>query len=254
MKWEKRNFPNMINFKAFIRGRLLKLIGGFSRQTVSHEYLKGEGLELGALHLPLELPFGTRAKYVDRLTVPELRKHYPELNGVPLVNVDIQDDGESLVSVTDGSQDFVIANHFLEHCENPILALKSMLRVLRENGVAYLTLPDKRFTFDKDRSETGMEHFWKDYTDGPEGSSKSHFEEWVEKVEKLKDDDKARIRVTHLMDIGYSIHFHVFTQDGMLNFLSFVKERAGLDFEIKLCMGVGNETIFVLKKSGIEVR
>jgi len=244
----------MSKLKVFIRGRLLKLIGGFSRQTVAHEYLKGEGSEIGALNSPLELPCGAHAKYVDRLTVPELRKRYPELARFPLVNVDIKDDGEVLASIADGSQDFVIANHFLEHCENPILALKNMLRVLRGNGIAYLALPDKRFTFDKERAETGLEHLWKDYTDGPEGSRKSHFEEWVGKVEKLKDGEDARKRAAHLKEIGYSIHFHVFTQDGMLKFLSFIKERAGLDFEVKLCLGIGNETIFVLKKPGSDER
>ena len=237
-----------MRIKAFIRGRLLKLIGGISRQTIAHEYLRGEGLEIGALSLPLELPCGARAKYVDRLTVPELRKHYPELAGVPLVNVDIKDDGESLASVADGSQDFVIANHFLEHCENPVLALKNMFRVLRAGGIAYFALPDKRFTFDKERPETALEHLWKDYTDGSEGSKKGHFDEWVEKVEKLKDEEAARKREARLMETGYSIHFHVFTQDGMLKFLTFLKERAGLEFEFKLCMAAGNETVFVLKK------
>jgi predicted SAM-dependent methyltransferase len=154
----------------------------------------------------------------------------------------------------DGSQDFVIANHFLEHCKNPILALKNVLRVLRGNGIAYFALPDKRFTFDKDRSETGVEHLWKDYTDGPESSRKGHFDEWVEKVEKQTDEEEVHKRAAHLMEIGYSIHFHVFTQDGMFKFLSFIKERAGLDFEIRLCMSIGNETIFVLKKPGIGER
>ena len=95
-----------MRIKAFIRGRLLKLIGGISRQTIAHEYLRGEGLEIGALSLPLELPCGASAKYVDRLTVTELRKHYPELAGVPLVNVDIQDDGESRFAGFRDSQSF----------------------------------------------------------------------------------------------------------------------------------------------------
>jgi len=242
----------MREFKSFIRGRLLKLIGGFSRQTIAHQYLSGEGVEIGALNFPLELPFGARVRYVDRLTVSELRKHYPELAGVSLVNVDIKDDGETLTFIADGSQDFVIANHFLEHCENPILALKNMFRVLKRNGVVYFALPDKRFTFDRERSETGLDHLWKDYTDGPAGSRKEHFEEWVAKVEKLNDEAPARERMIYLMEIGYSIHFHVFTQGGMFKFLSLLKDRAGLEFEVKLCMGVNNEFIFILEKSGTD--
>jgi SAM-dependent methyltransferase len=245
---KKRNSPEMRRIKAYVRGRLLKAIGGFSRQLASHEYLKGEGLEIGALHRPLELPSCARVKHVDRLTVPELRKHYPELALCPLVNVDILDDGELLATVADGSLDFVVANHFLEHCENPVLALKNILRVLKNNGIAYLALPDKRFTFDKERAETGPEHFLKDYADGPEASRRAHFEEWVKKVEKVTDAEAARRRVSHLMNIGYSIHFHVFTQAGMLKFLLLAKEQAGLAFEVKLCMSVGHETIFILQK------
>lgn len=238
-------------FKSFIRGRLLNLIGGFSRQLISHEYLKGSGLEIGALHRPLELSPGVRIKYLDRLTVPELRKQYPELNGLPLVKVDINDDGESLASIADGSQDFVIANHFLEHCENPVLALSNMLRVLKANGMLYFALPDKRFTFDKERHETEMEHLWGDYINGPAGSRKAHFEEWVEKVEKITDVEAARKRTAHLMETGYSIHFHTFTQTGMFRFLSLLKEQAGLVFDVELCMSAGMETIFVLKKKGV---
>ena len=46
----------------------------------------------------------------------------------------------------------------------------------------------------------------------------------------------------------YSIHFHVFTQDDMLRFISFVKEKAALNFEVKLCLSMGVETVFILKK------
>ena len=41
----------------------------------------------------------------------------------PFVPVGCIDDGERLGKIADASQDFVIANHFLEHCQDPILAL-----------------------------------------------------------------------------------------------------------------------------------
>jgi hypothetical protein len=52
---------------------------GFTREEIAAAYLRGEGLEVGALHLPLKLPAEARARYVDRMTVEELRRHYPEL-------------------------------------------------------------------------------------------------------------------------------------------------------------------------------
>src|SRR5215210_513324 len=100
-------------------------------------YLRGSGLEIGALHMPLRVARGVRVRYVDRLDVDGLRMHYPELAEHDLVDVDIVADGESLGSVADGSQDFVIANHFLEHTQNPIATVESHLRVLRPDGVIY---------------------------------------------------------------------------------------------------------------------
>ncbi len=240
----------MNRIKAFIRGRLLKLIGGLSRRLIAYEYLKGEGLEIGVLAHPLELPCGARVRYVDRLSLPELRKHYPELTGSRLVPVDILDDGQFLTSVADGSQDFIIANHFLEHCDNPIQALKTIFRVLRAGGIAYLAIPDKRFTFDKDRSETGPEHLLKDYKEGPAGSRKEHFNEWVRKVEKIKDEEAVRGKTEYLMGIGYSIHFHVFTQNGMLGLIAAARAAAGVEFELRLFVSLGAEMVFVLEKAG----
>jgi len=83
------------------------------RKTLASIYLRGHGIEIGALQFPVKLPRSVKVRYVDRLTVSELRKHYPELDSYKLVKVDILDDGETLATIGDASQDFVIANHFL---------------------------------------------------------------------------------------------------------------------------------------------
>jgi ubiquinone/menaquinone biosynthesis C-methylase UbiE len=80
-----------------------------------------------------------------------------------------------MTGVGDDSQDFVIANHVLEHVEDPLRALKSVSRVLHARGVAYLALPDKRFTFDKDRQITSLDHVIKDHRDGPDWSVAAHY-------------------------------------------------------------------------------
>jgi len=54
----------------------------------------------------------------------ELRSQYPELNDKPLVPADYIADGELLETITDNNHDFVIANHFIEHCQNTILTIK----------------------------------------------------------------------------------------------------------------------------------
>jgi ubiquinone/menaquinone biosynthesis C-methylase UbiE len=70
--------------------------------------------------------------------VPELRTHYAELAEYELVAPDVIDDGERLAAFGDESQDFVIANHFIEHCEDPIEAVTNALRVLKPGGILYL--------------------------------------------------------------------------------------------------------------------
>ena len=80
----------------------------------------GSGLEIGALQMPLRLPAGASVRYVDRFDVEELRSHYPELDDFELVAPDVIDDGEVLGTIPDESADFLIANHMIEHCEDPI--------------------------------------------------------------------------------------------------------------------------------------
>ncbi len=93
---------------------------GDTRHGLATELLRGSGIEVGALHLPMVLPESVRVRYVDRMTLPELRAHYPELDGLDLAPVDIVDDGELLTTVDPESVDFIAANHFLEHCQDPI--------------------------------------------------------------------------------------------------------------------------------------
>lgn len=215
------------------------------RPDVARAYLRGRGLEIGALHRPLRLPAKARASYVDRLPEPELREHYPELNRHRLVPVDVVDEAETLATVPDGSQDFVVANHFLEHCEDPIGTLKTFLRVLRPGGVMYLTVPDKRYTFDRDRPVTPLDHLLRDHEEGPEWSRREHFEEYVRFALGVTDPVECDLRVEHLLATGYSIHYHVWTQKELVELLTAVMDDLG--FEIELFLKRKYEVIAVLR-------
>jgi predicted SAM-dependent methyltransferase len=223
--------------KSWLENLLAKR--GAQRKLVASSYLSGEGIEIGALHLPLEVPAAAKVRYLDRMPVPELRRQYPELNSLELVDVDIIDDGESLVSVADLSQAFVIANHFIEHCQNPVMALHNMFRVLKPSGILYLAIPDKRYTFDIDRPVTSIDHLLKDYEDGPAWSKRQHFEEWVRVVEKVEDEAEAQRLVDHLIEVDYSIHFHVWTQAEMFELIVTLIKQFGLSFDTELFLKIG---------------
>lgn len=232
--------------RAIVRGALTPPEGaGWDRRAIAARYLSGAGLEIGALHNPLEVPAGARVKYVDRMSIAGLRQHYPELDGLPLVDVDILDDGERLGAIADSSQDFVIANHFIEHCENPLLALRNMLRVLRAGGVLYLAVPDKRHTFDAGRPVTTLAHLLRDYEEGPEWSRAGHYLEFARLVGKEEDPERD---AAGLMAKGYSIHFHVWTPLGVLELMSALPALIGARFEIECFLAQGGECIAVLRK------
>jgi SAM-dependent methyltransferase len=219
-----------------------------TRRVIARLYLRGHGIEIGALSHPLKVPRSAKVKYVDRMSVPELRKAYPELDSVSVVEVDVVDDGERLACFEDATLDFVIANHFLEHCENPIGAVRNMLRVLKNEGVLYLAIPDKRLTFDIDRPVTSLEHLIEDDRNGPAWSRRQHYEEYTRLVDKVQGDEAER-HTARLMDRRYSIHFHVWTETEMLEFVLALKRMLEFDFAIELVLRHANEVIFVLRKA-----
>lgn len=220
------------------------------RKLLAQEFIRGAGLEIGALHAPLWLPPGATVRYVDRMDVAGLRRHYPELDEQPLVPVDVIDDGERLETVAAVSQDFVIANHFLEHTQDPIGTIRCHLQVLKPGGVLYLAVPDKRWTFDKQRPVTALEHLYRDHEEGPAWSYLDHMREWAELVNHQAGSARDP-HVEMLVRANYSIHFHVWTQKELLEMLVDIRRRLGLPFEIEalLLNRALGENIAVLRKT-----
>jgi len=218
------------------------------RRALSREFLSGDGIEVGALHHPLALGSRARVRYVDRYDVEGLRLHYPELHDYDLVNVDVIDDGERLSTFRDGELDFLIANHFLEHTENPIGTIRNHLSKLRPGGRLYFAVPNKHDCFDRDREPTPFEHLVADDREGPEGSRADHYREWATRVEKLDDPADVETHVNHLMAANYSIHFHVWDARSFSAFLDRTRSYLGNTFDIEHFCVNGSEIVTILKK------
>jgi SAM-dependent methyltransferase len=223
-----------------------------ARRELAARFLFGEGLEIGPLHQPLMLPPHAKANYVDRMHVDDLRREYPELAEWDLTPVDVVDDGEKLATIPQESQDFIVANHFLEHCENPIRTIETHLGKLKPGGVLFYAVPDKRFTFDFRRPVTPLEHMIADYEQGPERSRAEHYEQWAQLVfpQEGESEEEAIARARELEAAAYSVHMHVWTQAEFLRLIFHCRERFDKAFDVEAAARQAIEFMVVLRKHG----
>ena len=218
------------------------------KAVLAKRYLKGSGLEIGALHKPQAVSGGTRVQYVDRLDLSGLRAHYPELSHLKLVDVDIVDDGETLATVAAGSQDFIIANHCLEHCENPLGTIRVHLEKVKPGGLLFYTLPDRKMTFDWKRPNTPFDHLVAEDVHGPRDTRLEHYREWARDVVGLQGAD-IEATARRLMAEKYSIHFHCWDKASLRTFLTCARAHLRDRFSILECRANGPETVAVLQRT-----
>jgi predicted SAM-dependent methyltransferase len=197
------------------------------REDLARRYLSGGGIELGALTKPLRVPPGVHVRYADRQSRAELiRAEGPELsaNGLDpqdIPEVDIVDDAATLATVPDAAADFVVANHVLEHLEDPIAGLETLLRVVRPGGIVFITLPVARRTFDARRERTSVEHLLRDHAEGPEWSREGHYAEWARIIECVPEERVAD-RVAEYARDDARHHFHVWELEDFLALLRVI--------------------------------
>lgn len=215
------------------------------REDVALRFLRGDGVEIGALDFPLRLPHGVRVRYVDYLDATGLREAHDRTlcQGRPLVVPDVVDDGARLASFADGSLDFVVANHMLEHVEDPIAAFEHQLRVLRPGGVLYMTLPDARQSFDAPRERTTPEHLLRDHREGPQVSRREHYEECARLIEGHNGQVLTR-RVEEMEAECLRPHFHVWEPITFAGFLAALD----LPCSLELLQASVGEFIVILRK------
>ncbi len=114
------NLLNKIKIKIYCQ--LVSKFSKIDRWGISYASLSGNGIEIGAMDIPLRVKNGVSVKYLDRISKADSAKIFPELTD-SLVEVDIIGNGETLDVVQSESQDFIIGNHFIEHTENPVATI-----------------------------------------------------------------------------------------------------------------------------------
>lgn len=218
-----------------------------AKEVLGVTRLVGDGIEVGALSNPSLFSSRARMRYVDYIPSEQARIQYSHLPGI--VDVDVVDDGERLDSFDDESLDFIVANHFLEHTENPIGTIRNHARKLRPGGVLVYAIPDKRFTFDRDRPITPFDHVLMDDVHGVDVSRLSHFLEFARHVggHRTKADIEACAKT--LMDGNHHPHFHVWDAASAREFFERTSDVLNNRVRLDVFAEDGDENVALLVRS-----
>ena len=223
-------------------------------RTEGYALLDGSGLEVGAFNEPAALPDRCSIRYFDALDADEAAKRFPELDPSGLVPVDIigDIDKRDLRSAGEASFDFAVANHVIEHVACPIAMIEDLFFILKEGGHLVISAPDKRFTFDKERSLTPFDHLEREYREGVDEVDDEHYMDFLRHVAKHVFEEPGRDIAGDLAWVrARREHAHVWDSDSFLDFLDQCKRVLGIRFDLDyLCKGDANniECFAVLKK------
>lgn len=117
-----------------------------------------------------------------------------------------------------GKFDLVIANHVFEHLIDPFRWLSEWEKVLAPNGKLILCIPDKKYSFDKFRSDTTFSHLLSDFLLGGERSISEHLIDcallYASSDMNFEDEVKRRLNrefvENSLNSYQPGLHVHVF--------------------------------------------
>jgi SAM-dependent methyltransferase len=232
--------------------------------------LQGHGVEIGPGHAPFPLPDGVTVRYLDRWDPEENRALFPELGaepGFPKPDIVSNLDVDRLSRLPDGSQDFVIASHILEHLANPLAMVVDIHRVLRPGGLLVLILPDRHVTFDQERPPTSLAHVVDEYRRDIRQIPDDHVVEAIVAQVRFNGDRRdpailAGERTAPEIELHRrrSIHAHVWDMDEFGDVLEFAQHELAVSWTVVDTMpsgtagSYGNEFGWLLRSRRVDGR
>jgi SAM-dependent methyltransferase len=218
-----------------------------AKRRLAARWLHGRGLEFGALHQPLSVDSDrATVKYADRLTKAEALAVFPEAG--PFADAIVEP--QFLVDLNDGDLtvlqeeqfDFFVACDVIEHVANPMLSLEAIHDAMKPGARLLLSVPDRHFTHDADRTLTSNRHLRREYRRRATRVDNRHVRRFLVDVHKLQIPWTPSIREQalqfghrrHLYNIHRerSFHVHVWDNESFDRFLAFARKVIPLRFAV----------------------
>jgi len=213
--------PNGAPVPCNAESNLDELLAGIDTDAIRESLcagFTGMGYEIGAGDRPTRLPLSAQVKYIDKFTFEGASNgSFIGKEAINFVHVSVYEAMDSLASIEDGSADYFVAYHVIEHVPNVIAALKSAYRKLKKGGELVMVVPDKRYMFDQGRPETSLEHFIVDEIRNGGVETLEHYMEYFRR--SAADSNFIETALAGLRS-GRDIHMHVFTPESMSNLLA----------------------------------
>jgi SAM-dependent methyltransferase len=202
-----RNLPSTDRYREHLRGRSALEIGGPS-----------EIFALGPL------PIYSVVRSVDNCNYASQTLWRPDGFG-PRYGRTFICEASALQDIPDAGYECLLSSHSLEHIANPLKALYEWRRVLTQNGLLLLILPNKQHTFDWQRPVTTLEHIVGDYESQITENDLTHVDE-ILKLHDLSRDLPAgtpeQFRARSLNNLAVrALHHHVFTLSSAIELLNY---------------------------------
>jgi len=202
------------------------------RKKIGDEYLIGDGYELGAGLAPSRFAKVESLEVIDKRNAQELE----ELFGAPPpYEVKTYEDAAR------SPKAFLTAHHVLEHCPDPIGALKEWLPLVADRGIIYLSVPSTQNVCETHREPTPIRHLLLDHllaADGTDFESRNHIPSFVNQWAVL--DEKyvwyasqgvqfyaEQMLAAQRQIEGHDLHWHTFSAEVLRQCLDVASYRAG---------------------------
>ena len=151
----------------------------FPESVRAHTLLDGlHGIEIGAsAHNGYHIPGCVYVDYTDDTTT-SFKLAEIEMCG-ETQRVDVVAPAWDL-PFEDGSLEYVLSSHVIEHCWDVLATIEEWFRVLKPGGLIYMDIPHKERTFDKDRERTPVAELIARHAGPPlEVDDHGHHSVWV---------------------------------------------------------------------------
>jgi SAM-dependent methyltransferase len=215
--------------------------------------IRGNVLEIGPGQVAFPTPMASSTTLVDKLPSDLHKELFPELGpDVFIVEPDflVDLDKQGLSEFNDRQFDVVIASHMLEHLAQPFRMLDDIFRVLNDEGIAVIFLPDRTRTFDIARVCPSFEHFRTEYDINSREVSDEDLQDYMSKVENYQVRDRNADFVR--LHLARSIHVHALTDLEFIKLLNYMQNYAKFKFEI--ISGVSSSNKSELEEFGIVLK